>query len=81
MPDLKIGDEVEVLDPGLATLRNMMERITKKPAPPNNIGKVAEIMDDGEILVEFPIGDDDPEEHSQVAPYPAGMVRLRKETR
>ena len=37
------------------------------------------MMNCGDILVEFPIGDDDLEEHSQVAPYPPSMVKLRRE--
>lgn len=32
-----------------------------------------EIMEERYLLIEFLIGDDDPEEHSQVAPYPAGI--------
>jgi len=75
---LKIGDLVEVLDPGLAQLRAIMTQCGNDPGP-NNHGKVSEIWEDGTILVEFPIGDDDPEEHSQVAPYPASQVRLRKQ--
>lgn len=67
------GDLVEVLCPGLATLRNICPDM-----PPNHHGKVSEIWDDGMILVEFPIGDDDPEEHSQAAPYPRDQVRLRE---
>lgn len=72
--NLKPGDPVEVLDPGLLMLQQFAPNGTR----PNNHGVIAEIMDDGMILVEFPIGDDDPNEHSQVAPYPEQMVRLRK---
>jgi hypothetical protein len=66
--NIRAGDKVKVLDPGLAVLRSMTG------GPPNNLGWAAEIWDSGDILVRFPIGDDDPEEHSQVAPYPAHLV-------
>lgn len=62
-----IGDSVEVLCPGLAMLRDIIPG-----SPPNNRGKIAEIWNDGQILVEFPLSGKD---HSQVAPYPAPMVR------
>ena len=74
MENLKVGDLVEVNDPGLAMLRQLMP-----DQPPNHHGKVSEIWDDGTILVEFPIGSDDENEHSQVAPYPAYMVSRRYE--
>ena len=64
-----VGDLVEVLDEGLAMLRRLMPNM-----PPNHHGKVAAIWDDGKILVEFPLSG---ENHSQVAPYPASMVRKR----
>lgn len=69
-----VGDLVEVLDPGLKIIRNLFPDM-----PPNHHGKVAEIWDDGTILVEFPIEGEGDEEHSQVAPYPASMVRHREE--
>jgi len=75
----KVGDPVEVLDPGLAQLRGLLASFGgKSKAMPNNHGWVYEILDNDEIMVEFPIGNDDPDEHSQVAPYPAHMVRLRE---
>ena len=70
----KLGDSVEVLDPGLAQLRAIMARCGHDPSP-NNLGTVAEIWDDGTILVEFP---NEEEGHSQVAPYPPEQVRLRE---
>jgi len=73
MNELKVGDKVEVLDRGLL----MLQQFAPKGAKPNNHGVVSEIMDDGMVLVEFPIGDDDPEKHSQVAPYPKGIVKRR----
>lgn len=68
----KIGDKVKVNDPGLAMLRKFMPR-----NKPNHHGIIKEIWDDGNILIEFPIGDDPMEEHSQVAPYPKYMVQHR----
>jgi hypothetical protein len=57
----------------------MLQRFAPKGSKPNNHGKVLEIWENGKtILVDFPIGDDDPEEHSQAAPYPVDMVKLRK---
>ncbi len=67
----RIGDNVKVNDPGLAMLRRLMG------GKPNHHGIVEEILEDGTLLINFPIGDDDPEEHSQVAPYPPEMVEHR----
>jgi len=77
MDEFQIGDKVEITCQGLAMLRNLMKQMGEE-VKPNHHGTVKEIWDDGMILVEFPIGDDDPEEHSQVAPYPAHMVKHRK---
>ena len=74
---LHVGDQVEVVDPGLAQLRAIMAKFGDDPGP-NNRGVVAEIWDDGTVLVEFPIGDDNPEGHSQVSPYPPSQVRKRR---
>jgi len=68
---IEVGDPVLVLDEGLAMLRRLMGPNAK----PNHHGTVAEIMEDGDILVEFPLSG---ENHSQVAPYPPNMVRRRK---
>ena len=73
MADKKVGDKVQVLCEGLAMLR----RFAPKGARPNHHGTITEILSDGTIMVAFPIGDDDPADHSQVAPYPAELVRLR----
>lgn len=73
---LFVGDPVEVNDPGLA----MIAKFAPEGSPPNNHGYVHEIWEDGTILVNFPIGDDDMDEHSQVAPYPGYMVSPRGET-
>ncbi len=72
--ELQVGDRVEVLDPGLANLRAILTKHGLDPGP-NNHGTVAEIWDDGTILVEFPVNKGEEGEHSQVAPYPASMVK------
>ena len=69
---LAVGDLVMVDDPGLKALRIAMQRATRK-SPPNHHGTVAEILDNGMILVEFPLSDGG----SQVAPYPLKQVRRR----
>ena len=44
----------------------MIQKFAPKGAKPNNEGTVLEIWEeDGMILVDFPIGNDDPKEHSQ----------------
>ena len=70
---MKIGDKVEVLDPGLAMLRSLMPG-----QPPNNVGWVHEIQGD-DILVAFPIDSEDDTEHYQVALYSRNMVKAREE--
>ncbi len=78
MSSLKVGDAVEVMDPGLI----MLQKFAPPGAKPNNRGYVYELNygDDNDVLVEFPIGDDPMDEHSQVAPYPMSMIRRRKTT-
>ena len=76
MSMLKKGDKVIVMDQGLIMLYNMMKQFGENPKP-NNQGWVHEVNNDGTITVEFPIGDDDPEEHSQCAPYPKNLVIKR----
>jgi hypothetical protein len=66
---LKVGDKVRVMDQGLL----MLQKFAPKGAKPNNEGVVSKILEDGYLMIEFPIGDDDPKEHSQVAPYPASI--------
>lgn len=66
------GDKVMVIDSGLL----MLQKFAPKNSRPNNVGWVEEVCEDGKtILVKFPIGDDDPREHSQVAPYPKELVK------
>lgn len=69
MQKLKVGDKVRVMDQGLLIL----QKFAPPGAKPNNEGTVSEIMEEGYVEVEFPIGDDDPKKHSQVAPYPANI--------
>lgn len=73
MNKFKVGDKVKVTCPGLAALR----QFAPPGAKPNHHGIVSEILSDTEVMVEFSIGDDDPEEHSQVAPYPVAEVLKR----
>ena len=71
MSKLNVGDPVLVNDPGLAMIR----KFAPPGAEPNNHGVVHEILDDGDIMVAFPVHGE--VEHSQVAPYPASMVIRR----
>lgn len=63
--ELKVGDKVRVMDQGLL----MLQQFAPKGAKPNNEGVVSEILEDGYLMIEFPIGNDDPKKHSQIAPY------------
>jgi hypothetical protein len=67
---LKKGDRVRVMDAGLL----MLQKFAPPGAKPNNEGVVFDIWDDGTIEVEFPIGDDETEYHSQCAPYHPSIV-------
>lgn len=67
---LTVGDEVEVLDAGLAMLQRVAPGM-----PPNHHGRVQGI-DGDTIVVEFPI-DGSYDDHSQVAPYPRSKVKRR----
>ncbi len=72
MTDFEVGDAVAVMDPGLL----MLQQFAPKGSPPNNHGFVLELDygEENEVMIEFPIGDDPIEEHSQVAPYPKSML-------
>ncbi|MEM7554531.1 MAG: hypothetical protein AAF378_10595 [Cyanobacteria bacterium P01_A01_bin.84] len=74
--NLKVGDQVIVMDRGLMQLYALAKRLDPDTKP-NNQGYVHEIQEDGTIIVEFPIGDEDINEHSQVAPYFAEVVIKR----
>jgi hypothetical protein len=69
--DFKVGDKVRVMDKGLL----MLQQFAPPGAKPNNEGYIKEFLEDGDAMIEFPIGDEPMEEHSQVAPYPIGMLR------
>ena len=76
MDEFQVGDKVLVLDRGLAQLRAICPDM-----PPNHHGRIAEIREDGDLLIEFPIsGGKDSYDHSQVVPYPPHEVRKRKES-
>lgn len=77
MNKFKVGDKVRVMDPGLLKLQAIMKQMGHTPKP-NNEGKIHEILEDNEYMIEFPIGDDDPENHSQIAPYPEHQLVLIK---
>lgn len=66
---LQVGDKVRVMDQGLL----MLQRFAPPNAKPNNEGFVKEVLKDGGLMIEFPIGDDPMDKHSQVAPYPANI--------
>lgn len=69
----EIGDKVRVQDPGLKLIYETAKKFDPE-IKPNNIGFIKEFFEDGDALIEFPIGDDPMEEHSQVAPYPVTML-------
>lgn len=77
MNKFKVGDKVKVIDPGLLQLMALMKQMGQD-VKPNNEGIVHEILEDGEYMIDFPIGDDDPSKHSQIAPYPEHLIRLMK---
>lgn len=68
MSNLKKGDKVRVMDPGLL----MLQQFAPKGAKPNNEGTVYDIWEDGTIEVEFPL---EGENHSQNAPYPPHLCK------
>jgi hypothetical protein len=72
--DLKIGDEVDVMDQGLL----MLQKFAPPGAKPNNRGIIADIWGDGTVEVEFPLESEDGEPHSQVAPYAPHLIKKVK---
>lgn len=69
--EFKKGDQVVVNDPGLL----MLQQFAPPGARPNNVGWFEEYTDTpGLAIVKFPICDDDPDEHSQIAPYPISQI-------
>lgn len=73
MDEFQVGDKVAVIDQGLQMMYNLMKSMDQN-IKPNNLGWVDSILDDGDIMVKFPIDEDDPEGHSQVSPYPRKQV-------
>lgn len=73
MSKYNIGDPVSVNDPGLLAL----QRFAPPGSRPNNEGWVSEVLDDGDLMILFPIGDEDPAAHTQTAPYSPDMVEPR----
>lgn len=67
------GQKVIVNDPGLL----MLQKFAPPDAKPNNVGWIEEIEGDF-IMVKFPIGDDNAEKHSQIAPYRKHLVELKE---
>ena len=61
----KIGDPVQVIDPGLEVL----QKFAPPGSFPNNFGQVAAILEYGHIEVWFPIGGDLTYKHSQASIY------------
>lgn len=62
----KIGDRVYVTDPGLASLREIMQSAGFEPEP-NHHGEIHEDLGDGNYLIYFDDG--------MGAPYPAHEIR------
>ena len=69
MSKLKVGDNVEVMDSGLAMLRQLCPGM-----PPNHHGRIKSI-DGDTIMVEFPIAGS--YKHSQTSPYNMSEVKKR----
>ena len=67
--ELKKGQKVVVMDQGLL----MLQQYAPEGARPNNVGWVDRV-DGDTVYVIFLIGDDDPNEHSQLAWYPKHKV-------
>lgn len=63
--EIKKGDWVSVKDEGL----EMMAKFAPKDSNPQNIGIVNDVLDNGELEIWFPIGDDKMSEHSQASIY------------
>lgn len=69
----KAGDRVYVTDQALHTMREIMAAATGKEPQPNHRGTVAEVWDDGTILINF--DEDGVEGAGNAAPYPPAEVR------
>ena len=67
--ELKKGQKVAVMDQGLI----MLQQFAPEGARPNNVGWVDRV-EGNTVYVIFPIGDEDPNDHSQLASYPKQLV-------
>ncbi|WP_419708008.1 hypothetical protein [Promicromonospora sp. NFX87] len=67
MAEVRVGEQVEVLDEGLAQLREIMRRATGREPKPNHHG-VVEQIEDGLVYILF-------NDTGQLAPYPLAEVR------
>lgn len=72
-----LNEEVIVNDEGLIKLMELMKSFGEI-VKPNNIGFIREFLDDGYVMIEFPIGDENIEEHSQMAPYHISLLKKKK---
>jgi len=63
--EFKVGDPVQVIDPGL----EMLQKFAPPGSFPNNFGQVAAITEDGDVEVWFPISGDLTYKHSQASLY------------
>ena len=69
---MNIGDIVEVADEGLLRL----QQFAPKDAIPNNQGVISGIGVFTYDII-FPIGRDNPKEHSQMAPYKKELIHIK----
>ena len=69
MDEVREGDPVEVLDPGLAEIRRIMRAATGREPAPNHRGVVQETHG-GTAYILF-------DDTQQLAPYPLSQVRRR----
>lgn len=70
MKDFKRGQKVKINDPGLLAL----EQFKPEGVRSNTWGWMHELQPNGDVVILFPIGDDDPSEHSQIASYPPNQI-------
>ncbi len=70
MAEVSVGDQVAVIDPGLAQLREIMRRATGREPAPNHHGVVEEIQGDTAYVLFDDTG--------QLAPYPLAEVQRRE---
>ena len=69
--NIKVGDWVSVNDPGLV----MLAKLAPPGSRPINVARVY-MIDDDDIWVAFPVGDDPIEVHSQASFYKLGELTV-----